>query len=335
MSGTANGVAELPRPKRQFLNASVIRESAEQFLGSKEGTLNLLVDRLVLHFSTQKKLADCDKCGGRSSDALDHCPFCGDKDSAETDKVATKTKALARKKVADVAVVDSTIPSQKEYDAFMKRVLKEKNVQSISVWRTGQIAHDAQEKRYWMCPRGEDGLPLYRTFEKYCEEELGYSRSFISKAVRAFNFFKEEQIEKFGSTYITMLVDVADDSIRARVMKKLDADPSLSCSTVAKLIRDYKTQHVKPKVEPKARVVSEVKEPQLVTALFPKERIDLPMLCRQHKKDGSEPKPATDLSDNPWAVYQTNNGINIFVGLQEGPNGQYVVNLHAIRADDI
>jgi hypothetical protein len=324
-------------PKAEYWDAAVIRESALEVLGDSKGTLKKLVTGMLAAFAKTKAVADCDKCGGRSSSSLARCPFCGDTDADEAVKEsAAKTeRALARKAVADV------VPDIGTLDTSVRKIQKLKKIGYESWWEVGEECIAVQKNGSWMARVDSHGKPVHRSFDDWGKTELGLAKSALYLMIGLAKNFTRAQIEKYGKTHISILLTEKDED-RAYLINELEKQ-ELTSRELMKLVNEQRVARKllkrgkERKTERKTELLEAASKPieaKTLTGIFPIERVELEMFARQHA-DADEPvRAANDMADQPWAKWSLNNGVDIFFNLQKRKDGQFVLAIQGVRDGD-
>jgi hypothetical protein len=334
-----NGQAANHLPKAEFWNPTVIRESAEEVLGASKGTTKKLVAALIEAFAKEKGLADCDKCGGKSSAKLARCPFCGDEDTEEAAEQTEKKKktAIVRQAKAEVIETKRVHATFADYTAAYKKVQAHKAALCQDFWELGVLCKKIRDERIWMAlVDKKTNRPVYKSFEAWLVEESGFQKTYIYGLMGLVESFTEEQVKKFGRTHMLALttVEPGDRPVLLAELEKKDMSFVEFNKLAAQVKSARKTTKLKPKGEPKARVAVEttpLATPKAITAVFPLERTEVEMFARI--QSGEQTKPATDWADQPWGKIELTNGVAVFFGLTRRADGQFVLTVQATRDD--
>lgn len=329
-----------------------------------EGSLDLegLVSNLVMWYraaSPKEDLADCTTCGGDSDARLDACPFCGDSEVIdagdeevhepekepepepevevqETPKGRKKKPTSTRKKKKPAAVVKVNTPpgdpevelvdkdahSVEELDEAVVRVDELKRAAALGIWELGQEIKKINEEKLWRLRLDEAGKGLYRTFAAFVKAELGIGYSHAHRLMSAAQAFPKEIMEKVGVAKCSILLSLPPEA-RAKLQEGADKKSTSQLSEEAKALRDG--DRPKP---PKGA---------LTVAMAPG-IIEIPMLARPkaNARKASEKKAKT-MADDPWAVEQLPNQVNVYYGLVKNKKGELVLRIdrRRVRKDDV
>jgi hypothetical protein len=196
--------------------------------------------------STGKADVVCQECGGEYVDATGSCPFCGDgmeeaaevtEDELEVDDdeveveeddateitspvamVASMPSALsgAPAKGTALAVVEggknTALAKYKviDLDKAIAKVKALKGNAGAAYWDLGDAIKDIIDRQLWKLRTAEGKPQVYRTFESFCNAELGIQPMSALSARDVASRYSRQEAEKLGRSKMTFLVR-ADD----------------------------------------------------------------------------------------------------------------------------
>lgn len=301
------------------------------------------------------RLAKCDVCEGKSDAALETCPFCGtgddddddagDDDDAEdgiedetedetedvevppeplkaepkASKAEPKGKGVKAKKVkAELAVVDVDPRfSIKDLDAAVERANQLTRAGAVVAFELGLQLKQIHTDQLWKLRKGEDGTPVYKSFEAFVMAELEISRQTAYEQIDVSANYDKADVERLGYKKLALLLK-APEGKRAEL--KSHAEKGASYRELAAEVKNARVGAGGGKRDTGRKTTPEGKanasgrggknaETQTITiaALLGKQSV--PMYKSLKKTGSKELVPATSLDDDPWAYVELKNGV--------------------------
>lgn len=323
-----------------------VAAAIQKFSLSDKGTLEQRVRRLQKHQEAEvpgEKRAACDVCGGVSNVDLPACPFCGDESveqhagngaggtpagevvdggTAEVVHGANgKAPPKGLKKVKGKAMEGrpSIDPSSApELDRAVGAVREAQLAGVNSYWDLGRALLDIFTPQLWKQRVSEDGKPLFRSFNQFCDQELGISHSQAYQIMQCAEHFSREQFLTVGQDKLVQILKIAPEKRTAL----------LKAAKEGKVTREQLREMVAREPQPvrtgqshggghlKATEAAREKRRQAraqkdgeVTAVSALGRVKVPLFARPKGGKKDDPKRAVALHQDPWGTEQLANDV--------------------------
>lgn len=289
----------------------------------------------------KEKLIACHKCGGHSSDELEACPFCGNKEEAPEaaaekaagEKVIAPAVALtlvpgtkmAKTGVKTVVAQNGVEFSEKALDEANQRITKLKQEGAANYWQLGMEIASVFDSQLWKA-RVESGkaVPAYKSFNQYVVKELRISQPTAYNMMKVAKAFTEDQVGRLGSTKLSFVLSIPDSLQEERDELIQEIEEGASAKEVKAKTRKVRQKHGVDRVEratqpgktgkmptSPGRPKGVAKDGKLTVAMV-KGVNTLPLYVRPSVKlePGQLPeKRAKKLGDRPFAIEQLENGV--------------------------
>ncbi len=329
----------MSKPNYAQMSQGVIDESLKELKieAANVTTVPAKVQLLVRYFKAQKAtLADCTVCSGSSDENYRRCPYCGDAELIDAEDAASGAAVAAvatniiqnatstpakpkREKKATLAVVppvDALVPPElgnpelqepdpqytvKDLDKAVAKVQQHGAKAAKEVWAYGQQILDIFSRALWRLRKGEDGQPVYGSFNVFCKGELGISHTKAYVAMGLAKTYDAETVAQFGASKLSLTLNQPEDERRAMLesikggASKRDVERMRANNAGTRVLPD-------PDVPPTAKQIKKASE-VAVMVRAPK-AIEIALLGLNTKG-----KPATQLSDEPWGEEEHENGV--------------------------
>jgi len=327
------------------VSVEVLKKACLDALGTEISTDEAGVARAVADLAKfyesipTEDRATCDRCGGDSDAALDHCPFCGDADRAplsgekESDEDAgdepeeeelKMENAEKQQQTRSLALAGGggTTAGTRALDEAVARIQQMKGDGALWAWKLGDYIFRAVYKTELWKQRSDDaGKPKYKGFNQFCEGELNFTPQYIYSLMEVAENFTEEQAKKFNSGKTLRLMVKLDVETRGKLTEG-GAVPSHQ--QVREQLEKGKRRKAKAgaRTEAATRASTEKnRREKTLTILVPAERQRVKLWARPAKR-GQEPKPARRLADQPYGVVEGTNGVHLEIAVRESSTGQ-------------
>ena len=231
---------------------------------------------------------------------------------AATKGKATKGKGKAKKAELVTVDVDPRF-SVNDLDNAVKRANDLTRAGAVVAYELGVQLRQIHEDQLWKLRKGEDGAPVYKSFEAFVMSELEISRQTAYEQIDVSANYEKGDVEKLGYKKLALLLK-APETKRPELKEKAEKGASFR-----ELQADVKTARAEAGVtkretgrkatpQGKARDSKSGKGDSItIAALLGKQSVKL---FKDIKKSGSEELvPAESLDDKPWGMLELRNGV--------------------------
>jgi hypothetical protein len=302
----------------ELLSLDVVHETSTASAGDPAKTTQALVKLIAAYYAArpQIELAKCWKCGLRSDIQFDNCPACG-----EGEEPAKKSQIIGDKPPVESPESKFT---PEDLEAKVSRVRSVMGDVNLSFWHLGSELKELQETQIWKLRKDETGKPLFKSFASFVESEFGVSGKWAVNVISVRTTFDATTIATVGPTKLGILLKV-DPETRANLLPEA---ASISKRDLEAKVREQNgstsDEPPAPSKPKKAQVVSD--DPKIITTVLPTGLTKIPLYQRSESSD-----LATDIHQNPWGMFECNNGTTIMFRLRLGPNAEFLLEMEPIR----
>lgn len=117
---------------------------------------------------------------------------------------------------------------ERDLDRAIERIRKAQVAGTKALFEIGQLVIEIEEKGLYTLRPGDDGKPKYRTFAKFCEEELGFTSVYAQRLADISRRFNEEDVAKLGPTKLGLIVGVKPGAQADRLLEAARAGATVS-----------------------------------------------------------------------------------------------------------
>jgi hypothetical protein len=316
---------DISKVDEKVLNAA-LKVAGFDVGGSVEERVNKLADH-QRDVTKPDDLADCSTCGGESDVNLPKCPFCGDGEIVEgkagaaatlkakaADKAKPVTKPVTKptKKLVLVtpeSVVEVVASALVELDRAVANIDRFKMEAVKNIWALGREIAIIIAGDLWKQRRDDDGTLRHRTFKSFAEHEIGMSAAYAYKLAHISETFTEQEVAAVGTKKLGLMLQLPKP-----MQDKLIADAMGGASSA----------EIQERAKP-AKPVSDK-----VSIISVDARVTLPLFARSTKKDKA-PRPAMNMTDDPWAEERFENGIVHRYTLRASATGEWMLSIERRR----
>lgn len=217
----------------------------------------------------KEDVGTCDTCKGKSDMKLEACPYCGlvddegnpepgDEDEELEGDEFEKTVAEPQAAIVPAAQAlpstdlkaSSTLVTERELDELVREIHQLKGATAIGGFLIGRKVGEIYDGQMWKL-RTEDGkTPRYRTFESFCNAELGIGHTHAYDLMDVSKKYTEDQVRAFGTKKLSIIIKAPPEDQPALLadLEKGDGRKALE-EKVKKLKQDK--EYVRPTRNPK------------------------------------------------------------------------------------
>jgi len=317
---------DMTKVDEKVLNAA-LKVAGFDVGGSVEARVNKMADH-QRDVTKADNLADCSTCGGESDVNLPKCPFCGDGEIIEGKagaaatlkaKAADKAKPATAKPVMKPtkklvlvtpdSVVEVVASALVELDRAVANIDRFKLEAVKNIWALGREIAIIIAGDLWKQRRDDDGTLRHRTFRSFAELEIGMSASYAYKLAHISETFSEAEVAAVGTKKLGVMLQLPKP-----MQDKLIADAMAGASSA----------EIQDRVKPPKPVSDKV------SIISVDARVTLPLFARSTKKDKA-PRPAMNMTDDPWAEERFENGIVHRYTLRASATGEWMLSIERRR----
>lgn len=340
--------AKPTKPNYAQMSAGVIDASLAELGIAGEGlkTIPAKVQALVRYFKSKNaKLADCTVCGGMSDENFPRCPYCGDSELVDPEDAASgaamsavatnilknagaapaKPKREKRSSGPTLVLVppEAGDPEQqdpdpqytvKDLDRALAKAVKHGGNAAKEIWTYGQVMLEIYGKALWRLRKDEAGNPKYSTWNKFCSDELKMSAQQVYRAMGVSKTYDAETIAQVGVSKLSLTLTQPEDE-RKRMLEEIKGGASKRDLEKMRA-NNAGIREIKAPGEPDAPSPAQIAKAKDVAVMVraPK-AIEIVMLGLNTKG-----KPAIQLSDEPWAEEEHDNGVITRYAIRTDPH---------------
>ena len=295
------------------VNEGVLRESLQFYKLDAHGALQSRVERLAKHIRSvtpKSNLADCSTSGGDSDIRLPQCSYCGDGDAEVTHVELVSARPQHLQPV-------SARFSEADLDQAVAEVRRLRGRVAASCWDLGRAIYAIYERRMYDVRRDPLGRSLYKTWDQFCYDELGYTPQYSYRLMWVSLEFSREDAESLGVSKLSMVLQVP----KAERQKILDkARAGVTRDVLMEEIRKlaFHTTRWREDNDKAGTLAQSSPATRSETATIPLGRHVLPLFARPalRPESGNEPggptRRAATIGDDPWAVLQLADGNELY-----------------------
>jgi hypothetical protein len=227
-----------------------------------------------------------------------------------------------------------SLSSEKELDESIARFNAAATAGGDTIWLMG-VELTKMRDSLWQ-QRTEAGKPKYRSFNQFVQEELEVSKSLAYRFMRIIENFSREQIQKYGSQILKVLVAAPKEEHQALLEKADNGATTRDLQEEVNKIRETKGIAVMEtgataaaaaagRTMPSAAATAAAaktrrKAAAAITIGFQAEQFTCKALARA--KRGEDERPAKTLEDQPYCVVEGINGVRQFIAVKTRPTGE-------------
>jgi hypothetical protein len=211
-----------------------------------------------------------------------------------------------------VEVIDRGIATELDLDSAVERINSAKLSAATNIWQMGNDLRIIHERSLWR-NRLNDGKPAYKSFKDFCKVELDFSYPHVKRLIAVAEAFPKEVMEKIGVAKCSVMLSLPP-AVRKEMVKDADVKSVAQLSDEAKRLRDGEAPAPPPKGS-------------LTVAMAPG-IVEIPLVARP-KKPGSKvsDKPAKSLTDDPIAIENLPNKVQVTYGLIRRDDGSLMLRI--------
>lgn len=338
--------------------ASIMKKLGVRASGTPAHRAQVLWQKFLKQVADDKtiEMLECENCQGESPSTLDVCPYCGIKEGESSESTEEETKVAVVEKMStklvpskanktNLRVVSddeevSTEFGEEDLDKAIVEVQKCKAGSAQAWWDLGQKISHIIDNRLWKLRRKEDGSPLFKTFESFCNAELQISPQNALMSRDCSQNFSRDQLAAAGIKRCQLKLK-APAEMRDEIQK--DIESGISTRELARKVRD--ANKGKPIVErggkvrsrpEKTRPSKSVKESK-VSDLIGAHKIDLwKKPTRFHKllNDLENQARARKLNDYPSGVLPLGDDTYLFFTIDADAAGDLIARVKIEKRED-
>jgi hypothetical protein len=189
-----------------------------------------------------RKLAECDICLGRSPESISACPYCDETEAPPAPATKKDPPASAGGKTStpkethpmtttkdgtkkDGTTMTALAKTEKDLNRQVTEVVELKTAVAKDYWKLGCKIAEIHDGQTWKLRNAPDGKPRWRTFEAFCNEELGLSSVHCVKLMDVAKTFSAGDVAKFGTGKLGLLLQ-APEAERPAIKAKIEGGAS-------------------------------------------------------------------------------------------------------------
>lgn len=304
----------------------------------------------------KEDLLDCTNCGGSSTADYPICPYCGDQEIvdatqvleasgetvSETVEPSPKPKKAPKAAAAPAAPKLTALQGGKaakapkaprvagaapalaldpvvELDAAVARVLDFKARTAESMWDLGHEIRIIYEQNLWMRRLRPDGEKLYTQFNKFCEDELGMSKTTAYALMDVSAAFSKDQIRAYGLQKLKLVLQLPE-AIRQQLLNEDREKPGTVGDMREKVAAlggegaagDGDDEQLGSELADEAAAAADRNsnaDTEPVTAVVRISREPLVLTMLKSNPGKGKKRPAAAIADDPWCELELENGV--------------------------
>lgn len=223
----ANGIApdfEAMRKAAEILGVEPPAGEGEVATRELLGALRMKMRELLKPVPVDQQLV-CQKCGERSTDATDFCPFCGDAGIAEEEadlQPAAATGIAETEQAAPAVTVDVEAKLAElgtELDDRLAKLNELKRSFVATTYDMGVLVKEIHDKQLFKA-RG------YDSFKAFAEKELPFARTTAYHMISVVERFDRKTYNEIGFKRLRTIASVDDTEERARLVEEAKSGAS-------------------------------------------------------------------------------------------------------------
>jgi hypothetical protein len=223
------------------------------------GALRIEIRELLKPVAPDDQLV-CQKCGERSTDATEFCPYCGDGGIDNVGPVTGIAPAGASTTAQDVEVVVTAL--NLELEARLTRLAELAKTFGDCNYEMGCVVKEIHDRQLFKA-KG------YDSFKAFAESELPFSRATAYHMIGLVEKFDRETYAKLGYKKLRLIVSVNDSEEREKIVAS--ANRGTSAREIQRTVSATKAARSgsspAPAKELKGSELSVASEPKPVTVL--------------------------------------------------------------------
>ncbi len=225
-----------------------------------------------------------------------------------------------------IAVVNSTVPSQFGEVDLNQSIAKCRTFMvdaTLECYRLGQELNYICDYKLYLFRRIENGKSKYTSFKVFVRNEFGmaYQQAYLLMGVA--KNFTEDQVRQIGVTKLNLALKVPQEFREEILAKAGDGETMATLSEQAQSLLDKSTP---------AKALPVGKQ---LTAIIAMGLMEAPMYKAptQPGKVGAATTPASQINDEPFAVFMLENGVEATFQVLKDEAGNLVASLAFRRGD--
>lgn len=188
---------------------------------------------------------------------------------------------------------------------------------TLECWKLGVELNHLHGTNMYLLAKYDDGKPKWVNFKVFVKDEFGFSSKQAYNYMAVAEHFTEEQVREVGATKLLVALKVPED-VRQQILKAAsDGDTMATLSAQANALLEKNAPAKPPPVG------------KQLTAIIAMGLMEEPMFKAPTVpgKVGKKTKPATAINDEPFAVFQLENGVEATFQVLKNAKGDLVASL--------
>jgi hypothetical protein len=292
----------------------------------------------------------CTKCGQVSSVALDVCPFCGtgeedaepvlaepettpDAPAPEPEPVKTesepppKTGKRPKPPKAELAVVEAQAEvvrggTTEDLDARVGEIRRMNREAVASVHHLAVKLVELDKSELWKL-RIANGKVAYTKFEEFIRSELDMTREYGLLLMRCAENFSEKDFAEIGVTKLRVVLQFPKEEQKKMLGKARDG------AGRRELEREQKRKVKQLKGKDKSQR-GKVAPTNAITVAQVEGKHTIKLHARPAHR-GEDPRPARQLGDQPFGVWDLANDVRVYISILKNTAGELVAKIEVKR----
>jgi hypothetical protein len=237
--------------------------------------------------------------------------------------------------------------TEKQLDEELARYREAASAMGVSSYLVG-LSIVRLRDHLWQ-QRLVEGKPKYKSWNQYVAEELEISTSLANRMIRVVQNFTQDQFVKFGVQVLKVLVAAPKEEHELLLAQAEKGATTRELEAEVRKIRDNNgiavietgtTEENKKKgrsspsaATTAAAATARKKETAAITLGMKGEQATVRFLART--KPGEPERAAKTIEDQPYAVLECINGVNLYIAIKVRPTGEWEAKLTAKREEPV
>jgi len=271
-------------------------------------------------------------------------PKKGKRTMATTSETTTKKNGKANG--VNGASTAMVVHDAKELDAAVSEIRTLQSDGAVAMWRLGERIKHLYDKQLWKqrVEQPAKGAPkqVYKSFDKFCHEELGMTPASAYSVMDVAAHFEEKQVAALGTSRLALVLQ-APEPQQPKLLKKVEEGATWRELKQEVSAIKKKSGHRRPpragakanrntEAASKARTTTAAKQ-ITVAKLLGRETVKLYCKPTTKKFEIDDLKPAKKIGDAPYGRLELINGVLQEFFVQQGSDGSIKLIVHTSRAE--
>ncbi len=242
--------------------------------------------------------------------------------------------------VVDDTRTSSNTHTVRELDAAVSQVQKLKGDGAVAMWTLGMAMRNIYDNQLWKLRSDPTtGKPMYKSVDAFCNSELGMTPQNAYKLMDISKNYSEDKVRTFGTAKLGLLLEAPPED-QKRILEKMEADKKAGKNTpfrqVEAEVRQVNKKKKKAPRESRGKKMptggGRKKESKQITvaSILGSNTVKL-YTKATFKSEPGDQKRAKKFAELPWGRMELENGVVMFMALQENAAGEWQIRVETKR----